>query len=97
MMINLYFADLPETKARKFIYANHIAITVQHKSKEFDENNLNVDLSVMEPMFPLRCETACLFLLLGQFRKHLWIMYSEANLRSFPQTTSLFTTVIIIC
>lgn len=51
LLFNIYTADLPITKSRKFIYADDIALTYQSTSFEESENNLTEDLAKLDEYF----------------------------------------------
>jgi hypothetical protein len=51
ILFNVYTADLPTTKSRKFIYADDIGLVAQENSFEGLENTLNKDLQHMEEYF----------------------------------------------
>lgn len=51
LLFNLYISDLPETTARKFCYADDLALATQHKNLEKTEEILTKDLSTLDQYF----------------------------------------------
>lgn len=70
LLFNLYTSDLPATRARKFMYADDLALAVQHNEFEEIERTLAADLSTMDSYFkkwrlclnPLKTEVSCFHL-----------------------------------
>ena len=70
LLFNLYTSDLPPTISRKFIYADDLALSFQHKQFETIEKTLSKDLTTMNTYFkkwrlcpnPSKTEVTCFHL-----------------------------------
>jgi len=70
LLFNVYTADLPQTRSRKFIYADDIALATQNKDLGRTESVLSQDLETMKRYFdswklkpnPGKTEVACFHL-----------------------------------
>lgn len=51
LLFNLYISDLPDTTARKFCYADDMALAAQHRDFISCENSLNDDLNILYEYF----------------------------------------------
>lgn len=70
LLFNLYTSDLPDTTAKKFIYADDIALTVQHSDFNVIERTLVEDITTLNNYFglwrlrmnPSKTEVSCFHL-----------------------------------
>lgn len=89
LLFNVYTADLPNTKSRKFIYADDIALAIQHKDTHQTELVLTDDLASLKEYFrtwklnpnPSKTEVSCFHLNNRLANLKLNILFDGAELK----------------
>lgn len=89
LLFNLYTSDLPQTKCRKFIYADDLALTFQHQDFVNMERVLAADLCVMNGYFkkwrlclnPSKTEVCCFHLANNQKNRKLEVVLEGRTLK----------------
>lgn len=88
VLFNVYTADMPETKAQKFAYADDIALLAQAKTFQEVESILNEDLNIMENYFklwrlkpnPSKTVSSCFHLNSREAHRHLNLIFCGTHI-----------------
>lgn len=89
LFFNLYISDMPETRSRKFGYADDWVLTTQHRSFGETEATLSSDLASLGTYFrkwrlrpsPNKTETACFHLSNRAANRQLQVYFEDTLLR----------------
>lgn len=95
LLFNLYIHDLPNTRSRKFAYADDLALVTQEDNMEVAEVTLEKDLELLDDYFfrwrlcpsALKTEVACFHLCNKLANKELRVKFRDKFLRHnlFPK------------
>ena len=88
LLFNLYISDMPETRSRKFGYADDWVLTTQHRCFEETENVLSADLVTLGTYFrrwrlrpnPRKTEVACFHLTNREANRQLQVHFDDTLL-----------------
>src|SRR5699024_2134815 len=89
LLFNVYTSDLPETLSRKFVYADDLALTFQHKEFEQLEKQLSQDATALCDYFkkwrlcvnPSKTEVSCFHLANSQKDKKINVTLNGTALK----------------